>query len=47
MDATLNNGIRVNLRMCSMCAAYRVVKPEDERTTQRAVKKGHMGRILV
>ncbi|KAH9924922.1 uncharacterized protein B0H18DRAFT_1085391 [Fomitopsis serialis] len=37
MDATLDNGIRVNLRMRFTCTVYRAVKPEDERTTRRAI----------
>ncbi|KZT67205.1 ATP-NAD kinase [Daedalea quercina L-15889] len=47
MDSTLDNGIRVNLRMRFTCTVYRAVKPEDERTSRRAVKKGDTGEILM
>ncbi|KAH9828827.1 ATP-NAD kinase [Rhodofomes roseus] len=47
MDGVLDNGIRVNLRMRFTCTVYRAVKPEDERTRRRAVKKGDTGEILM
>lgn len=47
MDNTLDDGIRVNLRMRFTCTVYRAVKPEDERTRRRAVKKGDTGEILM
>ncbi|EPT02580.1 hypothetical protein FOMPIDRAFT_1035802 [Fomitopsis schrenkii] len=47
MDNALDDGIRVNLRMRFTCTVYRAVKPEDERTRRRAVKKGDTGEILM
>lgn len=47
MDSALDDGIRVNLRMRFTCTVYRAVKPEDERTRRRAVKKGDTGEILM
>ncbi|KAF7315295.1 NAD+ kinase [Mycena indigotica] len=46
MDAALDSGIRVNLRMRFTCTVYRAVVNEDGKR-RKAVKKGHTGEIMM
>lgn len=47
MDALMDSGIRVNLRMRFTCTVYRAVAPEDCKSKRRAVKKAETGEILM
>ncbi|KAG8810130.1 hypothetical protein FRC17_003079 [Serendipita sp. 399] len=47
MDAAIDNGIRVNLRMRFTCTVYRAVAPEHTGKKRKAVKKGETGEILM
>ncbi|KAG8684346.1 hypothetical protein FRC09_015445 [Ceratobasidium sp. 395] len=46
MDAAIDNGIRVNLRMRFSCTVYRSVKP-SECKNRKAVKRAETGEILM
>lgn len=46
MDAAIDNGIRVNLRMRFTCTVYRAIA-EKETKKRKAVKKGITGEILM
>jgi NAD+ kinase len=50
MDTTIDNGIRVSLRMRFTCTVYRAVAPTDPRsakTRRRAIKKADTGEIMM
>jgi NAD+ kinase len=47
MDAAIDTGIRVNLRMRFTCTVYRAVAPDQCVKKRKAVKKGATGEILM
>lgn len=47
MDAAIDSGIRVNLRMRFTCTVYRAVAPEHCTKKRKAVKKAETGEILM
>ncbi|KIM23806.1 hypothetical protein M408DRAFT_27629 [Serendipita vermifera MAFF 305830] len=47
MDAAIDTGIRVNLRMRFTCTVYRAVAPDQCAKKRKAVKKGATGEILM
>ncbi|KAG9055460.1 hypothetical protein FS842_002128 [Serendipita sp. 407] len=47
MDAAIDTGIRVNLRMRFTCTVYRAVAPEQCTRKRKAVRKGETGEILM
>jgi NAD+ kinase len=47
MDAAIDTGIRVNLRMRFTCTVYRAVAPDQCGRKRKAVKKGATGEILM
>lgn len=47
MDAAIDSGIRVNLRMRFTCTVYRAVAPENCTKKRKAVKKATTGEILM
>jgi NAD+ kinase len=47
MDAAIDTGIRVSLRMRFTCTVYRAVAPQDDKSKRRAVKKAETGEIMM
>lgn len=47
MDAAIDTGIRVSLRMRFTCTVFRAVAPQDDNNKRRAVKKADTGEILM
>lgn len=47
MDAAIDSGIRVNLRMRFTCTVYRAVAPSQATRKRKAVKKAETGEILM
>src|ERR1700761_2608299 len=47
MDAAIDTGNRVSLRMRFTCTVYRAVAPQDDNSKRRAVKKADTGEIMM
>jgi NAD+ kinase len=47
MDAAVESGIRVNLRMRFTCTVYRAVAPDKCQKKRKAIKKADTGEILM